>query len=74
MLNEYYGRKFIKVGEIEKIVGYNMRVTRSPIDDKDFFERKLMAEVSEGELVIEILEREMKTHLLVNEEFRNLLN
>lgn len=51
-----------------------MRVTRSPIDDKDFFERKLMAEVSEGELVIEILEREMKTHLLVNEEFRNLLN
>lgn len=52
LMNEYYGRKFVKVGDIEEKVGYKMRVTRDPIDDTNFFERKLQTEVEEGELII----------------------
>ena len=63
LLNEYYGRKYIKVGEIEAKLNFKMRVTRAPIDDKDIPERQLMNECSEGELLIEILDREMTTHL-----------
>jgi hypothetical protein len=39
LLNEYYGRKYIKVGEIEAQLNFKMRVTRAPIDDKGFPER-----------------------------------
>ena len=74
LLYEYYGKKHIKVGEIEQKLGYEMRVTRSPIDDKDFFYRKLLAEIHEGELVIEILVRESSTHEQVNSDYRNFIS
>lgn len=51
-----------------------MRVQRGPLDDKDYFERKLETECLEGELVIEILEREMDTTQLMNSEMRDFLN
>ena len=35
-----------------------MRVTRAQLDDKDYFEKKLEMECYEGELIIQILERE----------------
>lgn len=39
-----------------------MRVTRAQLDDKDYFEKKLEMECYEGELIIQILERETLTH------------
>lgn len=74
LLNEFYGRRFIKVGEIEERVGYRMRVSRGPIDDKDYFERKLETECLEGDQITEILEREMDTSQLLNGEMRAFLN
>lgn len=49
LLNEFYGKKFVRVGDIELKVGYNMRVTRAAIDGDDFLERKLITECDEGE-------------------------
>ena len=70
LLNEYYGRKHIRVGEIEQKVGYKMRVTRDPVDDKNYFERKLETEIREGEEVIQILERELSTFLEISNRSR----
>lgn len=61
LLNEYYGRKHIRVGVIEQKVGYKMRVTRDPIDDKNYLERKLETEIDEGLMVINILENEFQS-------------
>lgn len=63
LMLEYQGKRFIKVGPIEEQVGYKMRVTRHPIDgSRDYFERKLEFEIDDGELVIQIAERELHTN------------
>jgi len=60
---EYQGKRFIKVGLIEEQVGYRMRVTRQPIDgSKDYFERKLEFEIQDGEVIVQIIERELGTN------------
>ena len=56
LINEYFGKKFVKVGEIEKLVGYKMRVTRQPVDDGRYFERKLESEIVDGEAIIAMSE------------------
>ena len=57
-MNEYYGRKCIKVGEIEAKVGYKMRVTRQALDGPDYLVNKLAAECIEGESIVGIMENE----------------
>jgi hypothetical protein len=74
LLKEYYGKKFIKVGEIEAKVGYKMRVSRSLVNDANFFVRKLAIEAEEGDAVIGILEREMATDDRINENMRNYIS
>ena len=71
---EFCGKKFIKVGIIEEKVGYKMRVTRAQLDDKDYFEKKLEMECYEGELIIQILERETLTHSALCDQMRIFLN
>ena len=51
-MNEYYGRKCIKVGEIEAKVGYKMRVTRQALDGADYLVNKLATECIEGESIV----------------------
>lgn len=67
LMNEYYGKKHVKVGQIEEKVGYKMRVTRDPIDDTNYFERKLQTEVDEGEVLISILENELGTFVALSD-------
>lgn len=73
LFNEFYGRKYIKVGEIELRVGYNMRVDRNLVDDADYFLRKMATEVEEGHEVIGIMDREMATLELITDESRSFL-
>jgi len=49
LLNEYLGKKYIKVGVIEEKVGYKMKVSRFLIDGNMTYEKKLEIECVESE-------------------------
>lgn len=73
LLLEYYGKRNIKVGEIEARVGYRMRLSRQLSNDASYLVRKLAMENEEGEEVVIILEREMVTLMALSDEMREFL-
>lgn len=77
LLNEFYARRFIKVGVIEEKLKYVPRPKnqwRLNKDSKDQYHNFLTLEVDEHERVFEILERESQSHIQLSNQMREFLN
>lgn len=77
LLNEYYGRRFIKVGVIEEKLKYvprdKHRISMLP-QNKDGYRNYLALELEEHERVFEITDKESNNHLTICNEMRAFLN
>lgn len=67
---EYYGKRHLKVGEIEEKVGLKMRVSRDLVNDANYFVRKMAVEAQEGAHICNIIERELQTHSEVSDSMQ----
>ena len=74
LVAEYHGRRYIKVGVIEKELGIMMKIPKfDPGQKRDFETRKLLNEVDKGGDVLEMLTRDTENDLKIGDEMRAFL-
>ena len=71
ILAEAQGKKFVKVGMIERHVKWPIEIKRvASIVRDDFYSKKLRQDIQEQGAFIAIVEREAQTAILINKEMK----
>ncbi len=74
LIAEYNGRRFIKVGVIEKELGIMMRIPKfDPGQIRDYQSRKLENDINQGGDLLEMLTRDTDNDLKISDEMREFL-